>query len=164
MENLEVDAFEFCRRRDARNGETPVARLPRLVAETVDDSGSIRWSVQGGVDARAHLQMEVQVSGQVHLRCQRCLGPMAFDLASSAVVVVAADDASADALDEQLADEPVEVIVGSQALDLLVLVEDEALLALPSAPRHEACEAEAQLKAPEEKKESPFAALGKLKR
>ncbi|WP_151446247.1 YceD family protein [Lacisediminimonas profundi] len=164
MGTYDVDAFEFCRKKDSRSGETPVAQFGRLVAETLDQSGAIRWSVQGGINPHGNPQMMLQVAGEVSLRCQRCLGPMAYSIDSQAVVVVAADDEQADALDEQLVDEPVEVIVGSSALDLLALVEDEALLALPPAPRHDHCVVASEPVVPEEKKESPFAVLGKLKR
>lgn len=164
METHDVDAFEFCRKGDSRSGETSVAGLGRLAAETLDSSGAIAWTVQGGSDGRGHLQMSLTVAGTVKLRCQRCLGPMQYRIDSHAVVIVAADDEAADALDAQLAEEPVEVIVGSPAFDLLTLVEDEALLALPPAPRHDVCTSEAQPLAAAEKKESPFAALGKLKR
>ncbi len=164
MGTHDVDAFEFCRKGDSRSGETSVATLGRLAAETLDSSGVIRWTVKGGSDGRGHLQMNLHVAGTVSLRCQRCLGPMQYGIDSDAVVIVAADDEAADALDVQLADEPVEVVVGSTAFDLLTLVEDEALLALPPAPRHEQCAEESQPLAGAEKKDSPFAVLGKLKR
>ena len=143
----------------------PVAELPRLARETVDGSGTLKWSVQGGQDMRGNPGMDLTVNGTVRLLCQRCMQPMEFVIDSAASTVLANDEDSADALDELLADEPVEVIVGSHALDLMVLIEDEALLALPPAPRHEACEAAelADVQAAG-KKESPFAVLGKLKR
>lgn len=167
MKPVEVDVFEFCRRKETLQGEVAVADLPRLVTETVDASGILTWSVQGGHDMRGNATLDLQVEGRVQLQCQRCLLAMPFKIESAAAIVVAADEATADVLDEQLADEPVEVVVGSQAMNLLVLIEDEALLALPPAPRHEACEPQARPAAEEPaagKKESPFAVLGKLKR
>jgi uncharacterized protein len=167
MQPVEVDAFEFCRRKDSRQGEVKAADLPRLAEETADDSGQLQWAVQGSNDGRGNPALELKVSGDVHLQCQRCMKPMDFHIESAATIVVAQDEESADALDESLTDEPVEVIVGSSTLNLLVLVEDEALLVLPAAPRHEDCEAldiaEAE-DAAAGKKESPFAVLGKLKR
>ncbi|MDB5797909.1 MAG: hypothetical protein JWP36_1811 [Paucimonas sp.] len=164
MGTVEVDAFEFCRRKEARSGEADVASMARLATETLDSSGKLQWAVQGGADGRGHPLMQLQVQGDVKLHCQRCLAPMDFHIDSQVDVIIAADDASADVLDEQLLDEPVEVIVGSTAFDLLLLVEDEALLALPPAPRHEVCGAPAKPVDAPEKKESPFAVLGKLKR
>lgn len=168
MQSVEVDAFEFCRSKDSRHGQVPVGALPRLVAEAADSGGELNWSVQGGSDARGNPAMELAVQGDVRLQCQRCLQPLDFHIDSAASIVVARDEESADALDEQLAEESVEVIVGSQTLNLLALVEDEALLALPAAPRHASCELKATTTAATTestgKKESPFAVLGKLKR
>ena len=163
METHQVDAFDFCRGKDARSGETPVREFGRLAAEVLDQTGSIRWSVQGSVDGRGTPRMDVQVSGMVVLRCQRCLAPMDFQIDSAAAVAVAADDDAADALDETLSEEPVEVVVGSSSFDLLLLVEDEVLLTLPPAPRHQQCIGDTLLAEQAEAKESPFAVLGKLK-
>jgi uncharacterized protein len=59
----------------------------------------------------------------------------------------------------------VDVIVGSRSLDILALVEDEALLALPLAPKHEVCpDQSVQDLAGESKKESPFSVLKNLKK
>ncbi len=167
MQSVEVDAFEFCRSKDRRQGQAQVSDLSRLAAETADGSGQLAWAVQGGSDGHGNPAMELSVQGDVRLQCQRCLQPLDFHIDSAASVVVARDEESADALDEQLAEEEAEVIVGSQTLNLLALVEDEALLALPAAPRHEACALKAQAEPAAEasgKKESPFAVLGKLKR
>jgi uncharacterized protein len=167
MQPVEVDAFEFSRRKDSRQGQVKAADLPRLAEETVDDSGQLQWSVQGGADTHGNPALAVVVTGEVRLQCQRCLQPMDLPIDSRANVVLAVDEASADALDEMLADEAVEVVVGSQTFNLLALVEDEALLALPAAPRHENCSPQALAKAEDQasgKKESPFAVLGKLKR
>ena len=164
METFQVDAFEFCRTQDQRSGETAVRDLPRLAEEVLDPDAVIRWSVQGGTDRRGFSRMDLQVSGQVKLQCQRCLGAMEFGIDSAATIAVATDDESADRLDRDLADEAIEVVVGNSGFDLLSLVEDEALLTLPPAPRHQQCAGGTPSSEPEQVKESPFALLGKLKR
>jgi uncharacterized protein len=47
-------------------------------------------------------------------------------------------------------------------MDVLALVEDEIVLAVPIAPRHESCDAPRPSDGV--KKESPFAALAKLRK
>jgi uncharacterized protein len=74
------------------------------------------------------------------------------------------DEAAAAELDAESEDD---VLVSSAHFDLLALVEDELLLALPIVPRHDACPA--PLPAPsddlsEEPRANPFAALAALKR
>ncbi|MNS67382.1 hypothetical protein D3C72_1006320 [compost metagenome] len=73
-------------------------------------------------------------------------------------------------------DDEVDVIAGSKRFSLLDLIEDEVLLALPVAPKHDVCptvheslvtgsdgEAQPEAEPEEEKRPSPFAALAGLK-
>jgi len=165
MSDLTIDAFEFCRQGERREDELRVAQLPRLAKETVDASGTLHWSLQGGRNQHGHPQLTMTVRGSVNLTCQRCLQPYRFDIDSSAVLILAQDEAGANGLDELLADEDVEVIVGSRAMDVAALIEDDALLALPLSPRHEVCpDQEAVPRVPAEEKISPFSVLKDLKR
>jgi len=158
-----IDAFEFCRQREERSGELPLTDLPRLAAELTDANGSLSYSLVGGADKEGHPQMVLRVSGAVHLRCQRCLNPFQFDIDSNSVLVLATEETAADALEAKLEDEEVDVIVGSKTMDILALIEDEALLALPVSPRHQVCPDQSVLdKLKEDKPESPFAVLKNL--
>jgi len=164
MSAFVIDAFEFCRLKERREGEIPVAELPRLADEAVDQSGVLRWSLRGDANERGHPQLSIAVSGVVQLRCQRCLASFSYEIASQSVLVLAMDEASADEVDAMLEDDEIEVIVGSKAQNINVLVEDEALLALPLAPKHVVCPGQSvPATATNEKKESPFAILKNLK-
>lgn len=164
MKALLVDIFEFCRLKEVREGEVAVSDLDRLAGEAVDNSGTLGWSLQGGFNRAGNPQLTLQVSGPVQLRCQRCLTPFAFSVESESTLIVAPDEESADELDKLLDDEEVEVIVGSRDFDIVRLIEDEALLALPLAPKHAVCPDNAALDALKSaKKESPFSILKNLK-
>jgi uncharacterized protein len=164
MKESLINAFEFCRLKEYREGELAVADLTRLANETEDKSGTLRWSLQGDVHSLGPPQLILKVAGPVQLKCQRCLTPFVFSINSESTLVLAADEKSADEIDELLDDDAVEVIVGSSAFDVVRLIEDEALLALPLAPKHEVCPDTAALDALKSvKKESPFSVLKKLK-
>jgi uncharacterized protein len=164
MNAFVIDAFEFCRRNERREGEVAIADLPRLADESVDKSGALHWSLQGGSGKQGHPQLMVTVSGTVRLMCQRCLTPLAFDISSESVLVLAPDEGSADEIDALLADESVEVIVGSRTFDIAQLIEDDALLTIPLSPKHEACPDQLVPEAAKgAEKVSPFAMLRKLK-
>jgi uncharacterized protein len=166
MNAFVIDAFEFSRLKQHREGEAAVADLPRLAEESVDQFGTIRWSLQGGSDRLGHPQLSLSVSGSVQLMCQRCLTPFVFDIESAPVLVLANDESSADAIEALLDDDAVEVIVGSRTFNIADLIEDEALLAVPGSPKHEACPDKLMPGASgtAEEKVSPFAALKNLKR
>jgi uncharacterized protein len=159
-----IDAFDFCRQKQERSGELALSDLPRLAAELTDNNGSLQWTVRGGVDGQGHSKLNLSVSGPVHLRCQRCLGPFEFDIDSESVLLLAGDEASADTLEAQLDDDSVDVVVGSRTMDMAALIEDEALLALPVSPRHEICPDQSALDAlRKERPDSPFAVLKNLR-
>jgi len=160
-----IDAFEFCRLKELREGEIAVADLPRLAEESVDKSGTVRWALRGGSSLQGHPQLSLSVSGSVRLICQRCLAPFEFEIASSSILVLAPDEGSADEIDASLGDESIDVIVGSRSFDIAQLIEDDALLTLPLSPKHEACAAKVADIAEESlEKMSPFAVLRDLKR
>jgi uncharacterized protein len=158
-----IDAFEFCRLKERREGEMAVSDLPRLADELADKSGVVRWVLQGGVNMHGHPQLNVSVSGVVHLMCQRCLTPFDFDIATDSILVLAPDEDSADEIDELLEDESVEVIVGSRNFDIAQVIEDDALLTIPLSPKHETCPDHVALEVAKDEKVSPFAVLKNLK-
>lgn len=165
MDAFVIDAFEFCRLKESRAGEIAVADLPRLADESVDGSGLLSWSLRGGDDRRGHPQLVLSVSGSIQLMCQRCLTPFAFGISSESVLILAQDESGADELEALLADESVEVIVGSRTFNIVELIEDDALLTIPLSPKHEICPGQSVSEAPRDAgKVSPFAVLKNLKK
>ena len=179
MQDFLVDAFSFCRLGEQRNAETAVSELPRLSVECAEGKqGVISWSVQGAVDKNARSRLSLKVKGEMQVVCQRCLAPMAFHLDSQAELMLARDEDHADEIEALLDDgeiDDVDVVVGSKSFNLLDLVEDEALLAIPQSPKHEICaemtaairsvisagSTEAAVDADASKAKSPFAVLKK---
>lgn len=143
-------------------GTTPVAELARLCADVHDHKGELTWSIQGGRHSEGLAQLSLAVSGEVSLVCQRCLTPFTQSITARSRLVLVADEEQAEEVEQRLDDESIDVIVGSAAMDLLVLVEDEALLSLPLSPRHDVCPKGAQFVG-NSKPESPLVVLKKLK-
>jgi uncharacterized protein len=163
MNALVIDTFEFCRTNSSQQGVTPVAEMVRLAKECADKSGEITWNAVGTTHKLDIPQITLSVSGNVHLVCQRCLQPYAHHLDSSTVLMLGKDDEDADAIEERIDDESIDVIVGSRSMELMYLVEDEALLALPQSPRHDVCPDASLLDKAKSAKISPFDALKSLK-
>ncbi|RQO33364.1 DNA-binding protein [Herminiimonas sp. KBW02] len=164
MNAFVIDAFEFSRHREQREGDVAIADLPRLAAESVNMPASLHWSLHGGTDGLGHPQLIMSVSGSVHLMCQRCMTPLKFDIASESVLVLAKNDEHADEIDALLADDTIDVIVGSKTLNVSDLIEDEALLSLPQAPKHDVCPDNAAVEsAMNARKPSPFDVLKGMK-
>ncbi|MES2152983.1 MAG: YceD family protein [Pseudomonadota bacterium] len=163
MSAFVIDAFEFCRSNGQRDGVTPVTGMSRLNKECADQSGQVAWAVDGSISKQGYPQLTLSVSGTVQLVCQRCLTPFAFEMDSSTVLMLGKDDEQADEIEALLDDESIDVIVGSRSCDIRDLIEDEALLALPQAPKHEVCPDSRALDSLKAVKPSPFAGLKSLK-
>ncbi|MFH2133737.1 MAG: YceD family protein [Pseudomonadota bacterium] len=127
-----IDSTEFARNGRTLNGEIAVKELPRLAELLTSSEGSIRYTVQGK-QADGRLFLLVDMSGICHLRCQRCLGDLLHpvDIASRLQLLEGDELMQDDASDE------IDGIEASKELDVLGLVEEELLLSLPFAPRHD---------------------------
>lgn len=175
-QSLLADPIEFAREGGFRSGRVAVASLDRLQDLLADGAGSFSWEVSGREEAdaaggsRKFLRLEAE--GDLLLVCQRCLGPMDFHLRLDSSLELMAPDQEWP--EEELEDDTCDAIEATQDMELVPLLEDEILLALPPVPRHEAClppgtltgQAEAP-EAPEAsgmEKVSPFAVLAGLKK
>ena len=162
MSPFVIDAFEFSRLKEQREGERAVAEFGRLTEEIADTSGTMQWSLQGGTHATGVPLLQLTVRGTVQLMCQRCLTPYAFHVDTESVLALAKSEEAADELESILDDEEIDVIVGSKSLNIIDLVEDDALLAIPLSPKHDVCPDQVGQgsEAPVEvKKTSPFEVL-----
>jgi uncharacterized protein len=156
---MTIDLFEFARQQQTVTGELPITSLTRI--ETPDREGSLTWSARGSIHGRhGALRLDLAVDGSIAMICQRCLQPMKEPLHIVSKFLIADDEAQADLLDQ---DDDFDVVVGSKTFEIETLIEDEVILALPSAPRHRVCPAGLDGAVLKLKKPSPFAALAALK-
>jgi len=163
MDAVLDDPGEFCRKGQKCEGRIKVADLARLSAVCAGKSGELQWVVTGKIGLSGHPQLDLTVKGGIELVCQRCLEAFSFDFDSSAAIILAQSEEKADEIEDALdEDDPTEVIVGGEKIDILVLVEDEALLTIPLSPRHDICPDTNRLVFGE-KRPSPFAVLENLK-
>lgn len=154
-------------------GQQRLQEHQRLLAEAQGRGAdlAVSWTASGELRNPGHVSPEIWLHLQAHtvlpLTCQRCLGPVEVPVEVDRSFRFVADEDMAAAQDEEAEED---VLALSRSFDLVELVEDELLMALPLAPRHEVCPQpvamgvadEAFDSAPQER-ENPFAVLGKLK-
>jgi uncharacterized protein len=128
------DAFRLAASHGEVAGRIDPARLPRLEDQVAGPGGQVDWTIRGDVDPEGRPAITVALAGSVPLTCQRCLGVVDEPVQQSTLLLLARDDAELVNLDEASEHE---VVAARDPLDPLVLVEDELLLTLPFAPRHE---------------------------
>lgn len=134
-----IDGFEFARSGSRLSGHGQVKDFPRLRDELYASEGTLHYALHGLPQEQGRPALRLKVEGMLQLTCQRCLGPLAFALRSEALLLLYGDEAEIVVLDA----EGPESIVAEREMSVLDLVEDEVLLALPIAPRHEQCRSRA---------------------
>lgn len=128
----------------ALEGSTPLPHFARLLADCVGEvSAAVDWKARGTIQKKAGASDEVwlylQAQAQVPLICQRCLQPVQTPLRVDRSFRFVPNEAAAMAEDD---DAEEDLLVLSNAFDLLALVEDELIMDLPLVPMHESCQSE----------------------
>ncbi len=156
---------------------TPLQNLERLAQEIHGPAPDlvINWRATGELRARTGAEDEVwlhlEAKSSVPLTCQRCMGAVATPLEIDQWYRFVADEDIAMAEDDASEED---LLVMAPQFDLLEVLEDELLMALPLVPMHESCPVspvfsagESELGLPDgeaEAKPHPFAALARLKK
>ena len=140
---------------------------------------SVNWTAKGelidnaGEASKVKPQIWLHVTAHATLpqTCQRCLGEVGMPLEVNRSYRFVADEATAEAQDDASEED---VLALSREFNLLELVEDELLMALPLVPMHDACPVPPKMAAADPDfeggaeaigagKPNPFAVLAALK-
>lgn len=155
-----IDCLEFARSSRSLSCAVALNELPRLADILAGDAGALTVALNGYRDDEGKLWLDLKISGELVVCCQRCLGGVTFPVnIESHLQLIASGEAWPD---DELADDSSDAIAAGSELGLLPLMEDEILLALPIAPRHEHCESPGATAL--KQGASPFAALAALKK
>ncbi|MDH4583036.1 metal-binding protein [Pseudomonas sp. BN415] len=162
-----VDPRKLADREVTLDGDIALARLERLCEPLAGNAGSISASLAFGRDERRAVVIHSRIDVEVKMVCQRCLELVTLNIHSECDYAVVREGADSQSLPKGY-----DVLeVGEDPLDLMTLVEDELLLALPIVPAHdpEDCQQPAGTNEPEPSvdevsRSNPFSVLAQLKR
>ncbi|OHC67477.1 MAG: hypothetical protein A3H93_19845 [Rhodocyclales bacterium RIFCSPLOWO2_02_FULL_63_24] len=155
-----IDCLEFARSGGVLERSVGLSELPRLADLLATTAGLLAVRLEGWRDDEGKSWLQLDIAGEPVLSCQRCLGGVKFPLSiRSRLQLIGPGE---DWPDDDLVDDEADAIDAEKALAVLSLIEDEVLLALPIAPRHEQCESPSANAS--ELGSSPFAALAAFKK
>lgn len=168
-----LDVKSFAQEGGDLSGQEPVRKHERLMAETQGRGADlpVTWSATGELRNPRHVHPEVwlhlRANTVLPLTCQRCLEPVDVEVVVERSFRFVADEEMASAQDDEAEED---VLALGHSFDLVELVEDELLMELPLAPRHDTCPQPVQRETADPgfesatgKRANPFALLGKLK-
>jgi uncharacterized protein len=151
-----IDGLQFAKGAETLKGTLGMPQLRRL-AELRCATDGLSYELLGRTDSEGRCWLHISATGALTLTCQRCLGPIEFPLALESELLLASSEREIVE-----AEDDIDRVLAGKAMRVGELVEDEVILALPMAPKHEQCE-ESQDDA-KSNRDSPFAALARLKR
>lgn len=168
-----LDVKAFAEEAGELAGEDPLGSHPRLMAETAGHGAEnqLTWSATGELRNAQHVNPEIWLRLRARtvlpLTCQRCMGPVDIPVEVERPFRFVPDETTAMAEDDSSEED---LLALSRDFDLIELVEDELLMDLPVAPRHEVCPEPVKLVVADEnfesastERENPFALLQRLK-
>lgn len=152
---------------------TLLQNMERLAHESIglEADSTINWQARGelrpGAGTEADIWLHLSALASIPLTCQRCMttvdSPIKVDqwyrFVATEEIAMAQDDESEE-----------DLLVMEPQFDLLAVLEDELIMALPTVPMHEVCPVTPQLQTGEleaaesVKKPNPFAVLAQLKK
>lgn len=167
-QRIVIDSLAFARQAGMLQGNLPIAGFSRVLDMLTDSAGELAYRVVGSLAGDGKAQVVVELSGVLSVCCQRCLEAIEYPVRVESVLefVMSEDEITQEAMEDDSKD----FLVAEKEFDVTALIEDELILALPPAPRHDSCAlpaerpGRAEKKAEEPTKPSPFSALSGLKR
>ncbi len=164
--------FDFARVEGELHGSVPLSALPRLRELLEGDEGApVEWTLRGFQRERTGLRPQAMVAlhvrAELRLICQRCLQEMT-QVIEDAVDFRLVIDEPPMTLEELEAED--EALPAEDPVDVLELIEDQLILALPLVPMHAVCpQSQAAEQSPDqtepapgEERQHPFANLRDL--
>jgi uncharacterized protein len=157
-----INSIEFARKSLEIHDTIHVFEMARVQDILFSQEGVLSWQLVGLMDDDNKPMLSLQVSGTVNLKCTRCLESFAFDLNIDSLFVVLADESMLPSEQDDIEDE-LDYLVADPHMQVSQLIEDEVLLALPYAPKHEVSVCGVKDKVIEVGKPNPFKVLQGLK-
>ena len=171
-QHLNIEAF--AKASGTLNGTEVLSRFERLQdeAQGAGAQNLVQFAATGLTrpDGAAGEQVWLALTAEVALpqTCQRCLAPVDVPVSFEREFRFVASEEVAAVEDEESEED---VLVLSRDFNLLELIEDELLMALPVVPKHEVCPGNVTLQFADsdfveesQEKPNPFAVLEQLKK
>lgn len=161
-----IDPFKYADQAKVLEGHLSIHLMPRLTEMLVDSKGVVQAKLDFCRDAQNLRILNGELSTSLLLMCQRCLQPVETPIQSRFSLGIVLNDEQAQNLPRVY--EP--LLVESDRLVVLDVIEEELILSLPMFAYHDNCVVEAgpqsgsQDSAGEPEKVNPFSVLSELKK
>lgn len=154
-----IDPYKLAAQQRTLEGTVAVADMQRAAKLLVAEQGFLDYKVAVTQEDRRCI-ITGSIDGALTLNCQRCLQPFAHTVHCKFAVSPVRDEEAA----KQLPDDYEAVLLHDGKVNILELLEDELILALPQVAMHDPSECSAALEHDQVQEENnPFQILQKLR-
>ena len=169
---LHIDPFRLAAKENQLKGGIPLKQMKRLIKVLDSEQGEVLIDVLFSIGIDSVVKMTGQISSEVRLICQRCMGELKLPIKLDVQLGFVKTEAEMERLPAQYDANLIE----QTPVMLADIIEDELLLALPPFPKHlsggcteKTIETDYSQMAEETntesvKQENPFNILAKLKK
>lgn len=169
---LFIDNITFAKNNTLISGNLSLSDCPRLftLVEEAFKSASIdmsetqliNFNLQGSTDVANQHFLHLEIIADLHTICQRCFGVMPLNLTSNFNYLISNVQDLQIGAGEIDGDDDIDLQQASSSMDIITLIEDELLMAMPIATLHrEYC---GKIISQSGEKANPFAVLKRLKK
>ncbi len=128
-----IDARKASKQCARVSGIIQISELIRLAPSLYNSEGEVAVSMRFNLDDSGRSVLEIEVTSNLDLTCQRCLGKVGFDVTCQSNLGLIFPEGREDYLSFPDGLEP--LVIGDTC-DIWEAVEDELILALPPYPSH----------------------------
>lgn len=160
----QIDALKMAESGRLIEGQVACQADGRLAGLIIGCEDDIHFSLDFGRQDNGQLGLTGRIQCTVSLNCQRCLEPVSIQLDCPVALGIVSSESQMEQLPQTL--EP--LVCGDGPVELMKLIEDELILALPIVPVHGHCEPPSGLPGSvsedsDMEKRNPFSVLKDLK-
>jgi len=142
-----IDNLAFAKKNECLTENLSLADCSRLnelllhsavITQSVNKpTGSISYILQGSTDSVGRHLLNLSLTTKITTTCQRCLGEMPLNLSLNFNYLIGeATDTDLSSVEIDNSDD-IDLQQASQNMDIIALLEDEIIMAMPIAPTHE---------------------------
>lgn len=156
-----IDPIHLAATGQLLTGELSLSGMRRLAPALSKTQGVVGVELEFGQDAQHIPFLRGHIRARLEVVCQRCLRPVDWDIDVQTSLGIVTSQAQAERLPEYY--EP--LLVESDLMPLVAIVEDELILNLPDMPKHAdtGCLDLDEFRPDEVSRKHPFAVLNQLK-
>lgn len=161
-DELAIHPERISERPQVFEGTADLGVLPGLEDSVADDRVELRYKVTAGLDRHRRKVVSCIIEGFVFLTCQTTLEAFRHGISINDALVLVDRESELPPIEEEREGE--DYVVADGPVDVLDLVEEAVLLALPMVPRKPGLEVAQPAGPATGERQTPFAALDRLKK